>query len=328
MEHAKSRVVVTGACGFIGNSLCEELLKSGYGVVGLDNLSQGKIENIARFAKDKNFTFVQGDVRDFSLFDSAAKDADCIVHLAAYKIPRYSSAMNTLNINSSGIKNALDVAVKHNCKIVAASTSDVYGKNPNIPFGEDSDLVLGPSDVRRWAYAISKILGEHLCFAYKDEFETRFTILRYLGGYGPRQSLTWWGGPQGVFADAIFNGNKVPIHGDGKQTRCFIYINDMVGGTIKAMESKSSDGEILNIGSKEEISILDLAKTIHRVSGVRLPLNIEFVPYEALGKKYEDTRRRVLDVSKAEKLIGFTTKIKLEDGIKMFLEWYRKEKGL
>ncbi len=321
------RVVVTGASGFIGGNLCGELLKRGYKVIGMDNLSQGAAANIKEFKSNKNFKFIKADVRDGKKILLASKGAKYIVHLAAYKIPRYESAMNTLLVNALGTKNVLDAAVKNKCKVVFASTSDVYGKNPELPFSEESNLVLGPSNVKRWAYAASKIFDEHMCFAYGMDKKLKFTIVRYFGSYGPKQNLTWWGGPQGVFAEAIFNNKEIPIHGDGKQTRCFSYISDTVEGTIRAMESEKANAEIFNIGSTEEISILGLAKLMHEISGSANPPNIELVPYERFGK-YEDVMRRVPDTGKAQRILGFKSKVPLRKGIKLFLEWYKKEKGI
>jgi len=321
------KVVVTGAAGFIGGNLCAELLKRGYKVIGMDNLSQGTAVNVREFKSDKNFRFIKADVRDGKKILSASKGARYIVHLAAYKIPRYESAMNTLLVNALGTKNALDAAVKNKCKLVFASTSDVYGKNPELPFSEESNLVLGPSNVKRWAYASSKIFDEHMCFAYGMDKKLKFTIVRYFGSYGPKQNLTWWGGPQGVFAEAIFNNKKLPIHGDGKQTRCFSYISDTVEGTLRAMESEKANAEIFNIGGKEEISILRLAKLMHKISGSANPFNIEFVPYERFGK-YEDVMRRVPNTSKAQRILGFKSEVPLSKGIKLFLKWYKRGKGI
>lgn len=321
------KVVVTGAAGFIGGNLCAELLKRGYKVIGMDNLSQGAALNIREFKSDKNFKFIKADVRDGKKILSASKGAKYIVHLAAYKIPRYESAMNTLLVNALGTKNVLDAAVKNKCKLVFASTSDVYGKNPELPFSEESNLVLGPSNVKRWAYAASKIFDEHMCFAYGMDKKLKFTIVRYFGSYGPKQNLTWWGGPQGVFAEAIFKNKKIPIHGDGKQTRCFSYISDTVEGTLRAIESEKANGEIFNIGSTEEISILGLAKLMHKISGSANPLNIEFIPYERFGK-YEDVMRRVPNTGKAQRILGFKSKVPLSKGIKLFLKWYKTEKGI
>lgn len=187
-------VLITGVAGFIGSNLAEALLKNGYRIIGVDNLSQGFLRNIEDFNDNPLFEFHQLDVCDATSLGDIISRADCIVHLAAFKIPRYGNAMDTLIINTHGTRNILDSAVKGNCHVIFASTSDVYGRNPDVPFNESSDLWMGPSNVRRWAYAVSKMYDEHLCLAYQEKYELPITIVRFFGGYGPRQNTTWWGG--------------------------------------------------------------------------------------------------------------------------------------
>ena len=209
----------------------------------------------------------------------------------------------------------LDIARKCRAKFIFASTSDVYGKNKELPFKEDGDLLLGTSFSRRWAYAVSKLLDEHLTIAYSEEFKLPIVILRFFGGYGPGQNLSWTGGPQGIFIEAALKGNKLPIHGDGRQTRTFIYIDDMVRAIHLAMTMKAAEGEIINIGTKREISIKDLAKVIWRLCKRRGRPNLKFIPYAKFSKKYQDVRRRVPDISKAKKILGFYPEVELEEGL-------------
>ena len=202
-------VVVTGAAGFIGSNLSAELLKRGYTVRGIDNLSQGTELNVAALLANPAFTLDRIDIRDEPALDEACDGATAIVHLAAYKIPRYSDALDTLTINAIGTMNVAHAARRHRARLIAASTSDVYGKNPALPFREDSDLVIGPPSVRRWAYAISKMFGEQLLLAVHERYGIDVVLLRFFGGYGPNQHRSWWGGPQAVFIDKALDDRAV-----------------------------------------------------------------------------------------------------------------------
>jgi len=220
------KILITGCSGFIGSNLTMRLLSEGYSVVGLDNLSQGDSRNMDDFAKNPKFTFVKADILDLEAMKRAATGCDVIYHLAAFKIPRMGNAYDTLHINTAGTQNAILAAVHNKSFLVFSSTSDVYGKNPKIPFSEEHDLVLGPPNVRRWAYAISKAYDEQLCFAEAERLGLEFSIVRFFGGYGPAQNLTWWGGPQSVFINHALEDKAIPVHGDGMQTRSFTYIDD------------------------------------------------------------------------------------------------------
>jgi UDP-glucose 4-epimerase len=206
--------------------------------------------------------------------------------------------------------------------VVFASTSDVYGKGPAVPFREADDLVLGSPQSSRWAYAVSKMYDEHLCFAYAERYGVRSTIIRYFGGYGPNQHPSWWGGPQSVFMEAVLAGKPLEIHGDGLQTRSFTYVDDLVKGTILAMESDNSWGEIFNIGDTREITIVELAEMIWRLMKKEGKPPMTFVPYTTFhGGRYEDVRRRFPDITKARDMLGFVPTVKLEDGLKTTIEW-------
>jgi UDP-glucose 4-epimerase len=316
-------VLITGAAGFIGSNLTDALLARGHRVIGYDNLSHGLESNLKDARKNSNFVFYKGDVCDLNVFRQAARGVDVIAHLAAYKIPRYGNAEEMLLINSQGGHNALEAAAENRAKFILASTSDVYGKNPSIPFSETSDSVIGTSTVARWGYAVSKLFDEHLALAYADSRKVPVTIIRIFGSYGPRQALSWWGGPQSVFIDAIMRDQPISIHGDGLQTRSFTYVTDTVSGFVAAVEQDDVHGEIFNIGSTHEVSIVELAKLIHRLSGSDKPLKLQFTPYDAIskGRSYEDVRRRVPDVRKAEQRLGFRARIGLEEGLRLTIEW-------
>lgn len=324
-EAANKRIFITGVAGFIGSNLAAALLNRGYKVIGLDNLSQGLRRNIAPIMKNRNFTFVKGDVRNGGFVEKLAKGADVIVHLAAYKIPRYGNAMDTLMINSTGTMNALEAAKKNKSKFVFTSTSDVYGKLPDIPFREDGDILLGHSKVKRWAYAASKLFDEHLCFAYEEKYGLKVAILRIFGSYGSNQNLTWWGGPQSGFITAAFLKEPMQIHGDGSQTRSFTYIDDTVDGIVRAIERKESAGELINIGNDKEISILNLARLIWKMVNGNSKPRLKFVPYKTFsGKNYQDVMRRVPDISKAARLLGFRPRVCLKEGLLKTIAWQRR----
>lgn len=319
------RILVTGGAGFLGSNLTGRLLDAGHEVLNIDNLSMGRIENIEEYQSNTNYEFVEADVTEHTVLDDLPGRIDCIVHLAAFKIPRYGKALDTLQINYRGTENVLELARRLECKCVLASTSDVYGRNPELPFSEEhSDSVIGSSKAPRWAYAVSKLFDEHLAFAYQDTYGFPVTLLRFFGSYGPRQHLTWWGGPQSVFIDAVLRDQVIPIHGDGSQTRSFTYVSDTVEGIYQSIVRSEADGEVINIGATSEITILELANKIKKLSETPGELKIEFVPYESFtGKKYEDVMRRVPDTSLCKELLGVEAKVGLDEGLAKTIEWQR-----
>jgi UDP-glucose 4-epimerase len=316
-------ILVTGAAGFIGSHLTELLIKKGDRVIGLDNLSYGVLQNLSSILEHPQFEFVQGDVRNMQLLLELSNRVDTIVHLAAFKIPRYGNALETLDVNVKGTENVLKVSQKVGCRVIFASTSDVYGKNPDLPYSENSDFHMGSPQIQRWSYAISKILGEHLCFIYSKEFGVRMTILRYFGSYGPRQNLTWWGGPQSIFIDCALKRKAMPIHGDGLQTRSFTYIQDTIEGTLRALEREEAIGKVINVGNVEEISILELGKKIWKFARGSEEPEIEFIPYRQFPGRYEDVRRRIPDIQLANKILGFTPRTSLDEGLIPTIEWQK-----
>ncbi|HEU5468954.1 MAG TPA: NAD-dependent epimerase/dehydratase family protein [Steroidobacteraceae bacterium] len=317
--------LVTGCAGFLGSNLVGRMLEAGDSVVGIDNLSMGCADNLAEFEGDRRFRFVQADVTDPAVLARAYGSFDAIVHLAAFKIPRYGKAIDTLKINYRGTENALELARRLGCKLVLASTSDVYGRNPELPFSEaSSDHVIGNSKSPRWGYAVSKLFDEHLALAYQDAYGFPVTILRFFGSYGPNQPLSWWGGPPPVFIDCVLNDKPMPIHGDGSQTRSFTYVSDTVEGIYQATARPEANGEIINIGNTEEITILELAQRVKKASGTPGELKVEFVPYASFsGRKYEDVMRRVPDVALCERLLGVRARVGIDEGLARTIAWQR-----
>jgi UDP-glucose 4-epimerase len=316
------RAFVTGAAGFIGSNLSIALVERGWSVVGLDNLFKGDLANLTPIQDSDSFRFVEGDIRDRDLLLECTDGADVVVHLAALKIPRYGDAYETLMVNALAAEWVASVAAERGARLIGASTSDIYGRNPELPFREDSESVIGSPTVRRWSYAVSKMFEEQLLVAAHEKFGIGVGILRFFGSYGPREHRDWWGGPQSVFIEAALDGKPLPVHGTGRQTRSFTYISDHVDGIVGAMES-DNPLLILNIGSTQEIAIADLAQLVWRlVNGDGGAAPIEVVPYETFGK-YEDVQRRLPDLTRAREEIGFDAKVALEDGLRKTIEWHR-----
>ena len=314
-------IVVTGAAGFIGSNLSRALLERGHAVCGIDNLSQSTMLNVEPLVEHRSFRFVREDVRDGAAMQRLAAGATVVVHLAAFKIPRYGNALDTLLVNTHGTESMLKAAARVGARLVLASTSDVYGKSPHLPFAETNDLYLGETSVKRWAYATSKIFDEHLCFAYQQERGVPVTILRLFGSYGPGQNRTWWGGPQSVFIDAALRGLEMDVHGDGQQTRSFTYVDDTVDGIVRAMLSARAVGEIFNIGNTRPVTIHALAEMVWRLAGTGEP-KIRRVSYQAFGR-YEDVRARVPEIGKAREVLGFEPRVDLEEGLRRTISWQR-----
>lgn len=320
-------VLVTGAAGLLGSHIVDRLLDRGYRVTGLDNLSMGSLDNLDRAVRHASFTFVKADVRDGAALE-ALEPHGAVVHMAAYKIEVPGlKGTDILATNSFGTAAVLEKTRQWNGRFVFASTSDVYGRNPALPFSEEASLVLGPSTVPRWGYAASKIFDEHLCFAYRREYGTGVTVIRYFNTYGPRHELTSRsGGPQALFFDALLKGRPMTVHGDGSQRRCFAYIDDAVELTVRAMEHSGAEGEILNIGNPDnEISIRELAELAYRVYGGQGDPPIEFKTHAVAynSARYEEVDRRIPDISKAIRILEYRPRIGNAEGLKRTLDWQR-----
>ena len=317
------KILITGVAGFIGSNLAQSLLQRGHTVTGIDNLSYGFSRNLEPIRNHPNFHFIMGDIAN-PLIISEVK-SDLIVHLASQKIPRYTNALRTLEENYLMLRNLVKKCINDKSKILFASTSDVYGKNPKVPFNENSDMVMGPTTVKRWAYALSKMYGEQYIIANNDEFGLPYTITRFFGSYGPNQNLTWWGGPQSVFIEKALKKEPIDIHGDGSQTRTFTYIEDTVNALVLCIENSKSDSQIFNTGGVAggEISIKDLAKLIWKlINGKNSEPKLNFIPYATFGN-YEDVMRRVPDITKISSVLGFEPQWDLEKGLIETINWQR-----
>lgn len=322
----KQKVLITGVAGMIGSHLLDRLMSlPDYEVVGVDNLKTGSLKNIEAWMHHERFKFYKLDILDFESLKIVSKDIDTIVHMAAEKkIGELQNSSITLEVNTQGTKNIFDVAKMWSCKVIYASTSDVYGMSPDLPLREDGDLLLGPSMIKRWSYAVSKLYGEQLAFAYHYDHGVPAVILRYFGAFSPRASFAWSGGHVPIFISAILKGEEVIIHGDGSQTRSMGFVEDIVEGTFLAMNSDKAIGEIINIGNDEELSVLDTAKMIYEIAKPNYELKLKFVPMAEVFGKYKDIMRRIPDLSKANKLLGYTPKYKLIDAVKATIQEIKK----
>jgi UDP-glucose 4-epimerase len=313
---------VTGGAGFIGSHLCERLLSEGREVVTVDDFSHGSRANLASFVDHPSFEFHELDCRDVSALRRAFDGCDAVVHLAAEKIPRYGGALHTLEANVATTRAACDVALALDALAIVTSTSDVYG-NATPPLAEDAHLVIGPSTTRRWSYAVSKLYDEHIALALAHEQGLRTVILRLFNVYGPRNHPSWWGGPITAFTETLLDGEVMDLHGDGRQVRTFTYVTDTVDGFVRALDTPAAEGEILNIGGDEPITIMRLAAAIQEALGIPGPLRANLLPYEKIGGKYQDVRCRIPDIEKAARLLGFQATVGLEDGLRESIAYHR-----
>jgi UDP-glucose 4-epimerase len=307
-------LIVTGAAGFIGANLCEKLIEAGYTVLGIDNLSYGIEKRLDNLKDSANFTFIQADV--FEINELVFGGADGLIHLASEKIPRYSSGWETIENNQRVSDAVLRYCIEYKCKLFFASTSDVYGKNPNVPFTELSDCVLGSSLNKRWAYAGSKLNTELKITAAHREFGLSYQIMRFFGCYGPGMAAGWRSGPQQAFLEKALKKEAPEIHGDGSQTRTYIYIDDLIHGIFSLIEHEDAELGIWNFcaDAMEEISVIELAKKIWRMVNPSLAFEHMKIPYAQFGV-YEDVQRRVGSASKAIVLLNWEAKISLDEGL-------------
>lgn len=323
------RLFITGIAGMVGSHLLDTLIDMDYEIVGVDNLAVGSIENIKHNLGRLNFTFYHQDILDYASIKKAAGHPDIIIHLAAMKkIGEDGNGIDTLRVNTLGTENCLRVAFECGAKLIFASTSDVYGMSPDLPYREDGDLLIGPSMIKRWSYAVAKLYSEQLCFAYYKDYHVPIVILRYFGGFSWRSAFSWSGGHIPIFIDQVLKDEPVTIHGDGLQTRSMAAVTDLVEGTFLAMTNDNAVGEIFNIGNDEEMSVLEAAKLIHRLARTGRELKIKFIPMSQIFGKYKDIQRRLPDLSKAGRVLGYRPKIPLEEFIKLTIEARRRERRL
>lgn len=299
------KILITGGAGFIGSHLGEALLARGDEVIALDDLSTGAVANVQGFRNHPKFTLRVGSCLDEPLVAELVDLADVTVHLAAAVGVRLivERPVHTIETNVKATEVVLEAAARKGKKVLVASTSEVYGKSPKVPFHEDDDISLGPTNRSRWAYACSKALDEWLAFAYSREKNLPVVLLRFFNTVGPRQTGRY-GMVLPTFVRQALAGEPITVFGDGAQSRCFAHVRDVVRCTILLMDHDGAVGDVFNVGTSEEVTMLELAKRVKSATGSDSPIRI--VPYdEAYTAGFQDMPRRVPDVSKLEKLVGY-----------------------
>jgi len=317
------KILITGGAGFIGSHLTEELLWQGNSVTILDNLSTGTYENILPIKNNQQFKFIKGDILDEKLVDKSVRGVDAVYHLAAAVGVELvvKKPLESLTTNIKGSENILNKACKYKKKVLVVSSSEIYGKNVNGPLKEDDDRVLGSPLKTRWGYSTAKAVDEMLAYVYYKDKGLPTVIVRLFNTVGPRQS-----GAYGMvlprFVKQALANEPLTVYGPGSQTRCFLHVKDAVWAMIKLMELPSATGEVFNVGSQEEISIEDLAKRVIEITASKS--KIIYIPYDqAYEEGFEDMPRRVPDITKIAKFIGFKPTVILDDIIKDVLNYLR-----
>jgi UDP-glucose 4-epimerase len=318
------RVLITGGAGFVGSHLAEVLLERGDEVIALDNLSTGSINNIAHLKGHPKFRYTIDTITNEPLLAELVDHCDTVVHLAAAVGVKLivEAPVHTIETNVHGTEVVLKHANKKKKLVVVASTSEVYGKSNSVPFREDADLVLGPTQKHRWAYACSKMIDEFLALAYWKERKLPVIILRLFNTVGPRQT-----GQYGMvipnFVRQALAGHPITVFGDGMQSRSFAYVGDVVRAMVALMNEPRAVGQVFNIGNETEITILALAERVKALAGSSS--EIVHIPYEqAYETGFEDMPRRVPDLSKVQSLIGYAPTVELDEIVTRVIEYFRQ----
>lgn len=305
--------LITGGAGFIGSHLADALLREGHRVLALDDLSTGQISNIAHLHNHPNFQFVRASITDEVVLDRLASEVTTVVHLAAAVGVQLivEQPTRTIETNVMGTEAVLKAALRYGCRVLLASTSEVYGKGSKIPFSEEDDILLGATSKSRWGYAASKMVDEFLGLAYNREYGLPVVIFRLFNTVGPRQT-----GRYGMvvprFVAQALRHEPISVFGDGKQSRCFCDVSDVVRALIGLATESAAIGRVFNIGSEEEITIGDLASRILRLTASSS--EIVYVPYaDAYATGFEDMRRRVPDTSRIRELLDWRPRVALDD---------------
>jgi len=322
------KYLITGGAGFIGSFLTEKLLSKGHHVTVLDDMSTGTYNNINLFKMHENFILKLGSILDDKLVRELVSKCDEVYHLAAVVGVKHvmENPVETIRINTLGTENILHSCSQYGKKVMIASTSEVYGKamkikKDNKGLREEDDSLFGATKIRRWSYATSKALDEFLSLAYFQEKNLPVIIVRFFNTVGPRQ-LGEYGMVIPIFVSKALLGDPLPIFGDGNQRRSFTYVGDVIEGIIKLMVTKDAEGQVINIGNPDEITINDLAKLVIKKTNSKS--KIEYISYEkAYGSGFEDMSRRKPDITKIKNLINFKPTLNIEDIIEEIVKYMK-----
>ncbi len=319
------KYLITGGAGFIGSHIVEELLKRDSEIFVLDDLSTGSLLNVKDFLRNENFHIFIDTILNEHITEELVRRSDFVFHLASVVgVKRVmENPIDSLIINILGTHNVLKSCVKYNKKVLITSTSEIYGKNKNVPFNEETDIVIGSTKKKRWSYACSKAIDEFLAFAYNEEQNLSVIIVRLFNTVGSRQTDKY-GMVIPKFVKQALKNEVITVFGDGNQTRCFISVKDVVETLLKLIEKKEAYGDVFNVGSDEEVKIKDLSFKIKEITGSKS--EIKFIsPEEIYTSGFEDMERRVPDTSKIKKIIDFKIKYSLEDIIKDVVNYYKNQ---
>ncbi len=318
------RALITGGSGFIGSHLAELLLNRNHTVTVIDDLSTGRFDNIGHLTDRPGFLYSIETIANETVMDRLVSECDIIYHLAAAVGVELivSNPVHVIETNIQGTDAVLRTAARYRKKVVLASSSEIYGKSNSVPFCEDADRVLGPTTKSRWCYACSKAMDEFLCLAYWKERSLPVVITRLFNTVGPRQT-----GRYGMvvprFVKQALSGQQLTVYGDGQQSRCFCHVADVVDALVRLADAPQAVGEVINLGSTEEVTIEELARRVISVAGSRS--DIVHVPYEqAYEKGFEDMRRRVPDISKSRRLLDWQPRHCLDDILAAVVAYYRE----
>jgi UDP-glucose 4-epimerase len=314
--HVAKRYLVTGGAGFIGSHLCDSLLARGHRVHALDDLSTGSAANVSQLAGNERFQLTLGSVTDEELVEDLVTSADVVVHLAAAVGVRLvvESPVRAIETNVHCTEVVLAAADRQRRPVLLASTSEVYGKSDALPFREDGDLQMGATDKSRWAYACSKAIDEFLAMAYWRERGLPVIVVRLFNTVGPRQSGSY-GMVLPTLVEQALAQAPLSVYGDGRQRRCFCHVADVVRALDALIEHAGAYGGVFNVGSTEEVTILELARRVIALTGSSSTISL--TPYdEAYGEGFEDMYRRIPDIGKVGSLIGWSPQHSLEDIIR------------
>jgi UDP-glucose 4-epimerase len=319
------RFLITGGAGFIGSHLAERLLADGHSVVILDDLSTGQAENLAPLRGNSNLEFVRDTVCNESTVNQLVQQADVVYHLAAAVGVKLvaEQPVRTIRTTIHGTEVVLGAANRFGKKILITSSSEVYGKGSRVPFSEDDDVVMGATSYSRWCYAYSKAIDEFMGLAYHKESGLPVVLVRLFNTVGPRQ-IGMYGMVLPRFVQAALEDRPITVYGDGKQTRCFCHVHDVVNALVKLIMTAGTAGRVFNLGGSEEISMNELAERVIRLSGSRS--RIENIPYEqAYGRPFDDLVRRVPKLDRIREAIGFSPSYDTDQIIQSVIEYQKSQ---